>query len=92
MGPLSLEDIRAWLNKAMAGLTQSCGFPLGSGTFRESLQLRFLGRRNTGEQCVSVDVQGWGYGVMAVGYSRRGMALVNQLILQGLEQKTEKFL
>lgn len=29
---------------------------------------------------------------MTVGYSRREMALVNQLLLQDLEQKTEKFL
>lgn len=90
MGPLSLEDIRAWLDKAMADLIQCCRFPLGSDTFRESFQLRFPG--SSGEQCFSVDLQGWGYRVMAVGSPRRGMALVNQLTLQDLEQMTEKFL
>lgn len=53
-GPLSLENIRAWLDKAMAGLIQNWGFPLGSDTSQESFQLRFLGRK----LCFSVDVQG----------------------------------
>lgn len=34
MGPLSLKDIWAWLEKAMADLIQHWGFPLGLGTFR----------------------------------------------------------
>lgn len=55
-GPLSLEDIRAWLDKTMAGLIEYCGFPLGTNTFRESFQLRFLG--SSGEQCFYVDLQG----------------------------------
>lgn len=90
MGPLSLEGIRAWLDKAMAGLILCCGFSLGSDTFRESFQLGSLG--SSGEQHFSVDLQGWGYRVMAVGSCRRAMAMVNQLTWQGLEKKTEKFL
>lgn len=79
MRPLSLEDIRAWLDKAMAGLTQHWGFPLGLDTFTESFQQRFLG--SSGEKCFSVDLHSWGYVLVAVGCSRRGTALVNELML-----------
>jgi len=43
MGPLSLEDIKTWLNKAMADLMQHGGFPLGLENFREPFKPKLLG-------------------------------------------------
>lgn len=43
MGPLSLDDIKTWLDKAMAGPRQRWGFPLGLDTFREFFQPKLLG-------------------------------------------------
>lgn len=38
MGHLSLEDIKTWIDKAMADLIEHWGFPHGLETFRESFQ------------------------------------------------------
>lgn len=43
MGPLSLEDIKTWIDKAMADLIQHWGFPHGLEIFRESFQPKILG-------------------------------------------------
>lgn len=43
MGRLSLENIKTWLDKAMADLIQHWDFLLGLETFREPFQPKLLG-------------------------------------------------
>lgn len=43
MGPLSLDDVKTWLQKAMADLIQCWGFLFGLETFWESFQPKLLG-------------------------------------------------